>query len=107
MKKLVIILLLIFGISSFANDNLNKNSLFIENVIELNKDIRKMTSSEIESFLGKGWHKNSSKTKYLKKYKKQMKGDTNADFYIHKKTKRIYLVTNKSKITIETNDYLN
>lgn len=36
-----------------------------------------------------------------------MKGDTNADFYIHKKTKRIYLVTNKSKITIETNDYLN
>ena len=60
---------------------------------------RKMTDKEIGRFFGdEKWHDTSAKRDYLKKIKKEMKGDTNADFYINNDTNDIYLRTNRKKI---------
>lgn len=107
MKKLLFILFISLGVSLFAKESNLKSPLSIGSIIEQSKEIRKMTVDEITTFLGLNWHKNGAKTKYLAKYKGKMKGDNNADFYVHKKTKRVYLVTNRKKYVIETNDYLN
>ena len=47
--------------------------------------------------LWKNWHKTSAKSKFLSKFKKELKGDTNADFYIDKSTKEVFLKSNKSE----------
>lgn len=77
-----------------AGDNFGKNS-------------RKMTLDEIESFLGKNWHQNGAKTKFLNKFKKQLRGDTNADFCIDKATNEVLLKSNRSGVWVKTGEFLN
>ena len=68
---------------------------------------RKMTDEEIARFFGdEKWHKTKEKQKYLKKFEKKMKGDTNADFHINNDTNDIYLKTNEKEIWINTGDKL-
>ena len=43
------------------------------------------------------WHDTNAEKDYLKKFEKEMKGDTNADFHINKDTNDIYLKTNEKK----------
>ena len=52
------------------------------------------------------WHDTNAKKNYLGIFKKEMKGDTNADFHIDKDTNDIYLKTNQKKIWINTGDKL-
>lgn len=68
------------------------------------KNAKKMLPDEIGAFLGAGknWHKTSAKSDFLKKFKKELKGDTNADFYIDKSTKEVFLKSNKSGNWINT-----
>jgi hypothetical protein len=41
-----------------------------------------MNDSDLEKFFGdKNWHKTNAKGKLLSKFKKQLKGATNADLY--------------------------
>ena len=46
------------------------------------------------------------KKNYLGIFKKEMKGDINADFHINKDTNDIYLKTNEKEIWINTGDKL-
>lgn len=68
------------------------------------KNARKMLPDEIGDFLqaGKNWHKGSAKGDFLKQFKKALKGDTNADFYIDETTKDVFLKSNKSGKWINT-----
>ena len=61
-----------------------------------------MTLDDIGRFLdaGKNGHKTSAKKNYLKMFQKQLKGDTNADFYFDKNTKEVFLEGNKRVIKI-------
>jgi len=70
------------------------------------KDAKKMKSKDIDKFLGKDWHKNGEKRKLLKQFRKELKGSTNADFYINKKTKEIFIKGNKSSELIKVGDLL-
>lgn len=56
------------------------------------KNTSKMSSDDIGKFLGAGknWHGTTAKKDYLKQFSKQLKGDTNADFYIDKTTKEVF-----------------
>ena len=66
-----------------------------------------MTDKEIGCFFDdEKWHKTSAKPDYLDIFQKEMKGDTNADFYINKDTDDIYLKTNEKNIWINTGDKL-
>ena len=68
---------------------------------------RKMTDKEIGLFFDdEKWHKTSAKRDYLSFFKKEMKGDDNADFYINNDTNDIYLRTNRKKIWINTGNKL-
>lgn len=53
---------------------------------------KKMSLDDIRDFLnpGKDWHKGKAKTKFLEKFKKELKGDTNVDFYLDKNTKKVF-----------------
>lgn len=53
------------------------------------KNAKKMSPDDIGKFLnaGKDWHKGSAEGNFLKQFKKELKGDTNADFYIDKTTR--------------------
>ena len=68
------------------------------------KNGKKMSPDQIGEFLGAGrdWHKTSAKSKFLKQFKKELKGDTNADFYLDKVTKEVFLKSNKSGNLINT-----
>ena len=68
------------------------------------KNTKKMSPEDIGNFLkaGKDWHKGSAKSNFLKQFKKELKGDTNADFYIDKITKEVFLKSNKSGNWINT-----
>ena len=70
----------------------------------LAKNSRKMSLDEIGDFLGAGkdWHKTSAKSDFLKKFKKELKGDTNADFYLDPGTKEVFLRSNRSGNWINT-----
>ncbi len=63
-----------------------------------------MSPDDIGKFLGAGknWHGTTAKKDYLKQFSKQLKGDTNADFYIDKTTKEVFLKSNKSGNWINT-----
>lgn len=77
----------------------------IKNVLKsVGKDSKKLSPNEIGDFLGAGkdWHKGSAKKDFLKQFKKELKGDTNADFYIDKNTNEVFLKTNKSGNLINT-----
>ena len=66
-----------------------------------------MTDEEIARFFDdEEWHDTNAKKDYLGIFKKEMKGDTNADFYINNDTNDIYLRTNRKKIWINTGDKL-
>ena len=68
---------------------------------------REMTDKEIARFFGdEKWHKTNAKKNYLGIFKKEMKGDINADFHINKDTNDIYLKTNEKEIWINTGDKL-
>jgi RHS repeat-associated protein len=71
---------------------------------KIGANAEKMKEKDLaEYFDDPNWHKkNSTKKATLKRYKKEMKGDTNADFYIDEGTKEILLKTNKSKHWIRT-----
>lgn len=59
---------------------------------KIEKNSVKMSEKAIGEFLqaGENWHKTNAKTKFLNQFKKQLKGDTNADFYIDKTTKEVF-----------------
>ena len=68
---------------------------------------RKMTDEEIARFFDdEKWHKTNAKKNYLGIFKKEMKGDINADFHINKDTNDVYLKTNEKEIWINTGDKL-
>ena len=96
-----------------ANDGKVKKDLgVINNAIEAaNKSLgnkfsnaRKMTPKEINQFLGdKEWHdKNINKKSMIK----ELKGSTNADMYINRETKQIFLKGNKSNAWVDTGEVL-
>jgi|GEM_PF-2915746 len=68
------------------------------------KDAKKMSEDQIGEFLGAGenWHKTTAKKSFVKEFSQQLKGDTNADFYLDKKTKQVFLRSNKSNIWVNT-----
>lgn len=68
------------------------------------KNAKKMSLDDIGDFLGAGkdWHKGSAKIDFLKQFKKELKGDTNADFYFDETTREVFLKSNKSGIWINT-----
>jgi hypothetical protein len=68
------------------------------------KNAKKMSPDDIGDFLKveKDWHKGSAKKDFLKQFKKELKGDTIADFYIDKTTKEVFLKSNKSGNWINT-----
>jgi uncharacterized protein RhaS with RHS repeats len=72
----------------------------------LGKNAKKMSTDEIESLLGKNWHQNGGKTKFLNQFKKLLKGDINADFYVDKVSQEVFLKSNKSGNWIPTGRYL-
>lgn len=63
-----------------------------------------MSLDDIGKFLGVGkdWHKTSAKSNFIKKFRKQLKGGTNADFYIDEGTKEVFLKSNKSSNWVNT-----
>ncbi|HMQ70796.1 MAG TPA: hypothetical protein PKC58_17605, partial [Ignavibacteria bacterium] len=73
-------------------------------VSNIAKNAKKMSPDDIGDFLkaGKDWHKGSAKKDFLKQFKKELKGDTNADFYFDKTTKDVFLKSNKSGNWIKT-----
>lgn len=77
-------------------------------LVNIAKNAKKMSIEEIGKFLKAGidWHKGSAKKDFLKMFKKELKGDTNADFYIDKSTKDVYLKSNKSGNWINTGQKL-
>jgi RHS repeat-associated protein len=68
------------------------------------KNVKKMLPDDIGLFLkaGEDWHKGSAKKDFLKQFKKDLKGDTNADFYFDKDTRDVFLRSNKSGNWINT-----
>lgn len=74
---------------------------------QIGKNAVKMSNEQIGKFLnaGKNWHKTSAKEKFLNFFKKELKGDTNADFYIDKKTKEVFLKSNHSGNWIKTGEF--
>lgn len=73
-------------------------------VSNIAKNAKKMSPDDIGKFLnaGKDWHKGSAKGNFLKQFKKELKGDTNADFYIDNTTREVFLKSNKSGNWINT-----
>ena len=60
------------------------------------KDLRKMSKDELDDYFGdNNWHQKKEKKKLVDEYKDDLKGSTNADLYVSKKTGRIYLKGNK------------
>lgn len=68
------------------------------------KNAKKMSPDDIGEFLGAGknWHSSGAKNKFLKNFKKELKGDTNADFYLDKTTGDVFLKSNQSGNWINT-----
>ncbi|MNK04936.1 hypothetical protein D3C87_228090 [compost metagenome] len=73
---------------------------------EIAKNCKKMSESQITQLLGEGWHKNGAKTKIVKKFGRDLKGSTNADFFIEKNTGEILLQGNQSKAWVQTGLFL-
>jgi len=72
------------------------------------KNANKLDANDIGDLLdaGPNWHKGPAKKKYLARFRKQLKGDTNADFYVDKDTREVFLKTNKNGYWIKTGDHL-
>jgi RHS repeat-associated protein len=102
-----------FAVTDFANYYVGNLSVLAHNndpcqtvikktAAEIAKNAKKMSENQITQLLGEGWHKNGSKTKLVKKFGKELKGSTNADFYIVKETGEVLLKGNKSNAWVET-----
>ena len=77
----------------------NQNSKF--------SNSRRMTPKEIEKHFGnKNWHQSHEKKNILNKFRKELKGSTNADLYVDKKNNQIYLKGNKSDAWVDTGEVL-
>ena len=86
-----------------ATDNkTNKNGYRNEKAREL----RKLSDKEVGKVLGKGdkWHDDGkAKRSFLNKFRKELKGETNPDFYQDKSNNEIILRgTSNKKIEVET-----
>ena len=88
-------------------ENEDKKSNTVRTASNIAKDTKKMSPDDIGEFLGAGkdWHKTSAKSKFLNKFKKELKGDTNADFYVDKITNEVFLKSNRSGNWISTNQF--
>ena len=74
---------------------------------KIGTNAKKMNENDLANFFGnKDWHKSSAKRDYLKRFFKQLKGDTNADFYIDKISNEVLLKSNKSANWIKTGDFI-
>ena len=75
---------------------------------KLAKDTDKMLTKDIDKVLGKGWHDSGStaKKEYLKTYQKELRGNTNADFYVDKNNGDIFLKGNQpnNQVWVKTKD---
>lgn len=83
----------------------SRESSAAKTVSNIPKNGRKMSINEIGEFLGAGkkWHYDGkAKGKFLDQFKKQLRGDKNADFWIDKDTKEVFLKSNKSGDWINT-----
>lgn len=70
-------------------------------------DSRRMTENEISQYFNDpNWHKGNYKNAMINKFRKELKGSTNADFYIDTKTNQVYLKGNKSGAWVDTGDTL-
>ncbi len=81
----------------------------VKGVSNIAKNAKKMSLDDIGDFLnaGKDWHGGMAKKKYLKKFEKELKGDTNVYFYLDKNTKQVFLKSNKSGNWINTGQKFN
>jgi len=72
----------------------------------IGKNAKKMSPDEIGEFLGggKNWHKTKIKSKFLNSFKKELKGDDNADFYVDTSTKEVLLKSNRSGHWVSTGE---
>ena len=72
--------------------------------VGIGKGASKMSIDDIGEFLGggKNWHKTKVKTNFLGEFRKQLRGDTNADFWLDDTTKEVLLKSNKSNIWVKT-----
>ena len=68
------------------------------------KNTTKMVEKDIDKVLGKGWHTNGEKDRYVESFKKELRGNTNADFYIDKDNGDIFLKGNNSNNWVKTGD---
>ncbi|MDR1544787.1 MAG: hypothetical protein LBS50_10370 [Prevotellaceae bacterium] len=70
------------------------------------KNTNKMLDKDLNKVLGEGWHEKGStaKKKYLKTYEKELRGNTNADFYMDKNNGDIFLKSNQSNNWVKTKD---
>lgn len=68
---------------------------------------RRMTDREIAQYFNdNNWHKEKYKKNILNKYRKELKGSTNADFYVDKNTHHICIRGNKSNAWVDTGEIL-
>lgn len=81
--------------------------------LTLNYSIPKLKNNNITRvffnhyiFYVKNWNQNGAKT-IFKSIQKELRGDTNADFYLDKTTNEILLKSNKSGNWINTGHFLN
>jgi len=73
---------------------------------KIGKDAVKMTEDAIGDFLGDvNWHNTSAKNGFVNLFKKELKGQTNPDFYIDPNTFQVFLKTRDGKITIPTGQF--
>ena len=72
------------------------------------KNLSKMSTNEIGEFLdaGANWHKTGAKDKFIGSFLKELKGSTNADFYVDKVTREVFLLGNKTKTWVKTGMHL-
>ncbi len=52
-----------------------------------------MNDEEVKDFFdeGENWHKTKAKDRFVKDFRKKLKGDKNPDFYLEKETKEVIL----------------
>jgi RHS repeat-associated protein len=93
------------SVGLFAKFNpFDKGNAALHLAAKLATNAKKMSPDQIGEFLKaeKDWHKGSAKKEFLAKFRKELKGDTNADFYFDKNSKEVFLKSNKSGTWVNT-----
>ena len=73
------------------------------------KQAKKMHDRQIQEITkNKDWHKTNLKSKIIRRYRQELRGSSNFDFYQDPKTKEIFIQGNKSnnRIKINIDDFL-